>query len=185
MLYWPAKISRSFADHSSMILNCKVDKFYTGLTMIIQKHRRVNFEWQFNTFRNERPSRKHFSTSIKPSRTFHVECVVSSINRRRVPYHTRLKSNFDRLLYIIFFITQIHTVCLVSIDGEASRVRPTKKKFWKKVRKKCLEKILKKKFGKKFWKKNLEKSCERKIWKKVLKEKFGKKIWKKNLEISF
>ena len=47
------------------------------------------------------PSKKHFSTSIKPSRTFHVECDVSSINRRRVPYHMRLKSNFDRLLYII------------------------------------------------------------------------------------
>ena len=28
-------ISRSFADHSSKILNSKVDKFYTGLTMII------------------------------------------------------------------------------------------------------------------------------------------------------
>ena len=24
--------------------------------------------------------------------TFHVECDVSSMNRRRVPYHTRLKS---------------------------------------------------------------------------------------------
>ena len=56
------------------------------------------------------PSWKHFSTSIKPSRTFHVEYDVSSINRRTVPYHTRLKSNFDRLLYIIFFITQILNV---------------------------------------------------------------------------
>ena len=61
-------ISRSFADHSSMILNSKVDKFYTGLTIIIQKNRRVNFEWKFNTFRNYMPPRKHLSTSIKPSR---------------------------------------------------------------------------------------------------------------------
>ena len=37
-------ISRSFADHSSKIFNSKVDKFYTGLTMIIEKNRRVNFE---------------------------------------------------------------------------------------------------------------------------------------------
>ena len=44
-------ISRSFADHSSMILNSKVDKFYTGRTLIIQKNRRVNFESKFNTFR--------------------------------------------------------------------------------------------------------------------------------------
>ena len=79
------------------------------------------------------PSRKHFSTSIKPSRTFHVECDVSSINRRRVLYHTRLKSNFDRLLYMIFFITQIHTVFLVSINVNASRVNAfKKKKFWEK-----------------------------------------------------
>ena len=28
-------ISRSFADHSSKILISKVDKFYTGLTMIV------------------------------------------------------------------------------------------------------------------------------------------------------
>ena len=46
------KISRSFADHSSKILISKVDKFYTGLTMIVQKNRRVNFESKFNTFRN-------------------------------------------------------------------------------------------------------------------------------------
>ena len=85
------------------------------------------------------PSRKHFSTSIKPSRNFHVECDVSSINRRRVPYHTRLKSNFDRLPYIIFFITQIHTVCLVSINGEASKIRPSKNKFWEKKLKKNFE----------------------------------------------
>ena len=96
------------------------------------------------------PSRKHFSTSIKPSRTFHVEYDVSSINRRRVPYHTRLKSNFDRLLYIIFFITQIHTVRLVSINGEASRVRPSNKKIFGK---KILGKNFKKKFEKKFKKK--------------------------------
>ena len=85
--------------------------------------------------------------------TFHVECDVSSINRRRVSYHTRLKSNFDRLLYIIFFITQIHTVWLVSINGEATRVRLSKINFLKKLEKKCW----KKKFGKKICKKNVEK----------------------------
>ena len=108
------------------------------------------------------PSRKHFSTSIKPSRTFHVECDVSSVNRRRVPNHTRLKSNFDRLLYIIFFITQIHTVCLVSINGEASRIMPQPKKI----------------LGKKFEKKILKIKC----WKKVLTKKFRKnKLQNKNI----
>ena len=119
------------------------------------------------------PSRRHFSTSIKPSRTFHVECDVSSINRRRVPYHTRLKSNFDRLLYIIFFITQIQTVCLVSINGEASDSKALKKKNCEKK----LEQI----FGKKNFEKKIEK---KKNWEKDLKKKFEKKIvrkkfWKK------
>ena len=109
------------------------------------------------------PSRKHFSTSIKPSRTFHVECDVSSINRRRVPYYTRLKANFDRLLCIIFFITQMHAVCLVVINGKASRVRPSKKKkIWKQLEKN-------------FWKKNFEKKVKKK-------KNFGKKFWKKNFE---
>ena len=116
------------------------------------------------------PSRKHFSTSIKPSRTFHVECDVSSINRKRVPYHMRLKSNFDRLLYIIFFITQIHTVC--SINREASRVRPSKKKILRKKFKK------KKNFGKKivkqkFWKINFKN--------KILEKNLKKKLQNKNI----
>ena len=76
--------------------------------------------------------------------TFHVECDVSSINRRSVPYHTRLKSNFDRLLYIIFFITQIHTVCFVSMNGKAKRVKPSKKKLSKKG------------LPKKFWKNKVQ-----------------------------
>ena len=59
------KISRSFADYSSKILISNVDKFYSGVTMIIQKNRRVNFESKLNTFRNEITSRKHLSTSIK------------------------------------------------------------------------------------------------------------------------
>ena len=41
-----------FADHSRKILISKVEKFYTGLTMIIQKNRHVNFESKFNTFPN-------------------------------------------------------------------------------------------------------------------------------------
>ena len=139
--------------------------------MIIQKNRCVNFDWKCTIFRNKMPSIKHFSTSIKPSRTFHVECDVSSINRRRVPYDTRLKSNFDRLLYIIFFITHIHTVCLVSINGEASRVRPSKKKN----------------FGKKIWKKKLKKNFETKILGNIFENKFWKKVltkkcWKNKLQ---
>ena len=54
----------------------------------------------------------------------------------------RLKSTFDRSLYIIFFITQIHTVRFVSVNGEASRVKPSKKSFGRKLEKN----ILKKKF---------------------------------------
>ena len=45
-------ISRSFADNSSKILISKVVKFHTGLTVIIQKNRRVNFESKFTTFRS-------------------------------------------------------------------------------------------------------------------------------------
>ena len=104
---------------------------------------------------------------LQLSLAFHVECDVSSINRRRVPYHTRLKSNFDRLLYIIFFITQIHTVCLVSINGKASRVRPSKKNYEKKLekifRKKNFEKKIK---NKQFWEKMLEKSFDKKMLEK-------------------
>ena len=62
-------------------------------------------------------------------------------------YHTRRKSNFDRLLYIIFFITQKHRVRFVSVNGEASRVKPSKKKkkIDKKLEKNFEKKILKKK----------------------------------------
>ena len=38
-------ILRSFVDHSSTTN-------FTLTTQIIQKNRRVNFEWKFNTFRN-------------------------------------------------------------------------------------------------------------------------------------
>ena len=106
--------------------------------------------------------------------TFHVECYVSSMDRKRVPYNTRLKSNFDRLLYIIFFITQIHTDRFVSVNREASRVKPSKKKFWKEVENKFWKKKWKKNFEKKnvgnnFGKKLLEKKCwKKKCWKKIL-----------------
>ena len=54
-----------------------------------------------------------------------LELFTSSVSmaRKRVPYHTRLKSNFDRLLYIIFFYS---TVRFVSVNGEASTVKPLK-----------------------------------------------------------
>ena len=67
-------IWRSFAYHSSKILISKVDKFYTGLLMIIQKN-------------------------------------------------------------IIFVITQIHRVRSVSVSGETSRVKPSKKIFFLKLEK--------------------------------------------------
>ena len=75
---------------------------------------------------------------------------MGKLKNKKLPYHTRLKSNFNRLLYIIFFITQIHTVCLVSISGEASIVRPSKKKF-------CEKKLKKKNLKKNFEKKNVGK----------------------------
>ena len=53
-----------------------------------------------------------------------------------------------------FFITQIHRARFVSVNGRASRVKPSRNKFWKKVGKKFLEK--------KFWKKVLEKRFDRK-----------------------
>ena len=88
--------------------------------------------------------------------------VMWAVLTEGVSYHTRLKSNFDRLLYIIFFITQIHRVRFDSVNGRASRVKPSKNKFWKKV-------------GKKFWKKMLEK----KIWKKMLEKSFYKNNFEK------
>ena len=66
-LYFVAvKISRSSADHPSKILNSKVDKFYTGITMIIQKNRHVRTSKQNLihiriTCHREKP----LSTSIK------------------------------------------------------------------------------------------------------------------------
>ena len=40
-IFFACKISSSFADHSSKTSISKVDKFYTGLAMIIQKNRHV------------------------------------------------------------------------------------------------------------------------------------------------
>ena len=100
--------------------------------------------------------------------------------------HTRLKFNFDRLL-IIFFITEIHRVRFVSVNGEASRVKPSNKKFRKKVEKKFWKKNVGKKiWAKQFWQKNLGKIIlAKKFWKKKLKKKFWKKIKKKMLKIFF
>ena len=72
-------------------------------------------------------------------------------------HHTRRKYNFDRLLCIVFFITQIR---FISVNEEASRVK-FGKKFWKK----------------KFWKQILEK----KFWEKILEKKF----WEKNFGNKF
>ena len=63
-------------------------------------------------------------------------------------------------LYIIFFITQIHRVRFSSVNGRASRVKPSKTNFGKKLEND-------------FWKEN--------FGKKILKNKFhvtnvGKKI---------
>ena len=80
--------------------------------------------------------------------TLHVECDVSSMSRRRViTHHKRRKFTFDRLLHIIFFITDTERVRFVLVNGEASRVKPFKKnvekKFWRKNSvKKCGKKIL-------------------------------------------
>ena len=65
-IFCACKISRSFADHPSTILISKVDKFYTGLTMIIQKKRHVRTLSQnliHFTIRCHRE--KHSSASIK------------------------------------------------------------------------------------------------------------------------
>ena len=84
--------------------------------------------------------------------------------------YSRLKSNFDRLL-LIFFITQIHRVRFVSVNGEASRVKPSKKNLKTKMEKKC-------------WKKNFEKkNCEKHFEKKMLEKKSKKKFWNKKFEI--
>ena len=115
------------------------------------------------------------------------------MNQKRVPYHTKLKSNFNRLLYIIFFITQdtYSPFRLCKRGGIESKA--LKNKFWKEVGKKFLEKIFwEKHFDKKSWKKILEQKFQEKIFfvklkKKILKKKFEKKnlkkkFWKKNFE---
>ena len=98
------------------------------------------------------------------------------IEEENFTHHTRRKSNFDRLLYIIFVITQIHRVRFVSVKGEATRVKPSKKKkklkeSWKKVFRK--ENCKKKKFGKKR-KKNWKNKFENKMLKKILEKSFNK-----------
>ena len=114
---------------------------------VIRCHRENILVLQLNLADSEKNIIRYYALRGR-NWTFHVECDVSSINRRRVPYHTRLKSNFDRLLYIIFFITPIHNVRFFSVNGEASRVKTSKKKFWEKV-------------GKKFWKKILDISFDK------------------------
>ena len=120
--------------------------------------------------------------------TFHVECDVSSINRRRVPHHTRLKSNFDRLLYIIFLFHHI-LFSLYKREGIESKAfkkqnfeKKLDKNFWKKnVEKKLLKKFLKQKCWEKTFKKIFEtKMLKQKFWEENSKKKFGKKIKKKN-----
>ena len=56
-----------------------------------------------------------------------IELFTSSVmwavwaEEENLTHHTRRKFNFDRLLYIIFFMTQIHRVRFLSVNGEASR----------------------------------------------------------------
>ena len=88
-------------------------------------------------------------------------------------------------MYIIFFVTQIHRVRFVSVIGRASRVKPSKNKFWKEVEKKFWEKNFKTKIRNKVWKKVYKKKCWKKFWKKFWKKILKKKFWKKILEKSF
>ena len=65
-ILFACKISRSFADHSSKILISKVDQFYTGFIMIIQKNRRVRTSRQnWINFAIRCYQEKYLSTSIK------------------------------------------------------------------------------------------------------------------------
>ena len=94
-------------------------------------------------------------------------------------------------LYIIFFITHIHRVRFDSVNGRASRIKPSKNKFWNEVGKKFLEKNVgknisqinfeKKNFEKKFW----EKNSEKKILEKSLdKKNVGKINYKRKIFIN-
>ena len=123
----------------------------------------------------------------------------SGRGRSRVLVSWRLTRDIG--LYIIFFITQIHRVCFVSVNGRASRVKPSKNKFrkevfkkktvWTKQQKKFWKIFQKKIFGKKFSQKNLRKKIwKKKFWKKNFekkcwKKKFEKKCWKKNFGKKF
>ena len=97
------KISKSFADHSSKILISKVDKFYTGLSMIIQKYRRVRIWSQHLIYFAIRCHReKYFSTSFK--------------------YRRFRKKNFKHLLAGIFLhITSIKLKTVYSYESHHYR----------------------------------------------------------------
>ena len=65
-IFSACKILRSSADHPSKIVISKVDKFYTGFTVIIQKNRRVYTSKQNSIHFAIRCYRgKHLSTLIK------------------------------------------------------------------------------------------------------------------------
>ena len=105
--------------------------------------------------------------------TFHVESDVSSISRRRVLYTSHeTKVQFRPLAaYHIFHNTDTWKVRCVTVNGEASRVRPLEEKNrnknkFKKFGKKCLKILIFFNFWKHFFF-NLRK----KFWKKILKTK--------------
>ena len=65
-IFCACKISRYFADHPSEVLISKVDKFYTGSTVITHKNRRVHTSSQNSkNFAIRCHKEKHLSTSIK------------------------------------------------------------------------------------------------------------------------
>ena len=83
--------------------------------------------------------------------TFHVECDVSSINRRRVPYHSRL---FRPLaVYHIFHNTDTYSLFSLYKRGGIESKAFKNKNF----EKKSAKNVWKKNFGKKIWKKNFGK----------------------------
>ena len=140
-------------------------------------------------------SRKHFSTSIKPSRLRKkynsILCVAGKeLNFSPPVWCEQYKSKKSTLshetkvqfrpLAVYHILDNTDTYSLFSLykrGGIESRAFKKKKNFEKKLEKNILEK--------KIWEKNRKKkffgtNVEKKLWKKISKKNYEKKLWQKN-----
>ena len=82
-IFFAWKISRAFADQPSKTLISKVKKFYTSLTMIIQKNRRVRISSR---------NLMHFAIRCHPENIWVLELNIADSNKY---IHHRWSRNFN------------------------------------------------------------------------------------------